>query len=192
MHAFASVVARCPSGTATASGDKLPNVAAPCNPRLMSPRFQARVFYMKVALFAAPAAAGLLLAGCATIVSGSSQDVAVQTTPVSGATCVLSNLEGSWEVVTPAVAHVQRGLEALQVKCTMPGYDEAWTNMASHWNDWTLANVANFGVGFGVDSYTGAIDAYPRSVQLTMHSAATIPPSTPEAAPSASETIPPN
>ncbi len=147
---------------------------------------------MRVAAFAAPAAAGLLLAGCATIMSGSSQDVAVQTQPVSGASCVLSNLEGSWQVVTPAVAHVQRGLEALQVKCTMPGYDEAWTNIDSHWNDWTLANVTNFGVGFGVDSYTGAIDAYPHSVQLTMHPVATASMQAPESTPAAPATSPPN
>jgi hypothetical protein len=117
------------------------------------------------------AAAGLALAGCATIVTGSSQDVAVETRPVSGATCELSNLEGSWQVVTPAVAHVQRGLEALQVKCTMPGYEEAWTNLPSHWNDWTFANVANAGIGFGVDTYTGATDAYPHSVQMTLQPA---------------------
>ena len=123
---------------------------------------------MKLAGFATLAVTALLLLGCATIVSGSSQDVAVQTQPVSGATCTLSNLEGNWQVVTPAVAHVQRGLEALQVKCNMAGYEEAWTNLNSHWDDWTFLNVANAGVGFGVDTYTGAMDAYPHSVQLTL------------------------
>ncbi|HEX4158934.1 MAG TPA: hypothetical protein VHY79_10695 [Rhizomicrobium sp.] len=137
------------------------------------------------------AAAGLALAGCATMVAGGgSQDVAVETQPVSGATCELSNLEGDWQVVTPAVAHVQRGLEALQVKCTKPGYEEAWTNMASHWDAWTFANVANAGVGFGVDTYTGAIDEYPHSVQLTMQPVTPAPPQAP-APPPQSATIPP-
>jgi hypothetical protein len=147
---------------------------------------------MKVAGFAAIAVAGILLAGCATIVSGSSQDVAVQTQPVSGATCVLSNLEGSWQVVTPAVAHVQRGLEALQVKCNLPGYEEAWTNLDSHWDDWTFLNVANAGVGFGVDTYTGAMDAYPRAVQLTMQPAPAPSAPAPASAPSVPPTSPLN
>ena len=147
---------------------------------------------MKFAAFAAPTLAGLLLAGCATIMSGGgSQDVAVQTQPVSGATCVLSNLKGDWQVVTPGVAHVERGLEALQVKCTMPGYDEAWTNVPSHWNEWIFANVANAGVGYGVDTYTGAIDAYPHSVQLTMRPA-TPAASVPQSTSSAPATSPAN
>ena len=70
---------------------------------------------MRIANCAVIAALGFSVAGCATIVTGSSEDIAVQTAPVSGATCVLSNLEGSWKVATPAVAHVQRGLEDLQV-----------------------------------------------------------------------------
>jgi hypothetical protein len=147
---------------------------------------------MRIASCAVIAALGFSVAGCATIVTGSSEDIAVQTTPVSGATCVLSNLEGSWQVVTPAVAHVQRGLEDLQVTCTMPGYEEAWRNIASRWNDWTLANVANFGVGFGVDSYTGAIDAYPHSVQLTIHPAPIASTQTPESATPEPATTPPN
>jgi hypothetical protein len=135
------------------------------------------------------AAAGLTLAGCATIVTGGgSQDVAVETQPVSGATCELSNLEGSWQVVTPAVAHVQRGLEALQVKCTKPGYEEAWTNMASHWDVWTFANVANAGIGFAVDTYTGAMDAYPGSVRLTMQPVMTASTPTPESTPAPTTT----
>lgn len=123
---------------------------------------------MKATILATVTAAGLVLAGCATIVSGSSEDIAVLTPPVSGATCVLSNGQGSWTVVTPTVAHVQRDLGDLQVKCTKAGYQVAWTNLPSNWNGWALANIANLGVGMGVDSYTGAIDEYPHSVQLTM------------------------
>jgi hypothetical protein len=123
---------------------------------------------MKILDVAAVAAVGLGLAGCATMVTGSSEDIAVLTPPVSGASCVLSNEEGTWTVVTPTVAHVGRGIEDLQVKCTKPGYEEAWKNVPSHWDELTFANVANLGVGFGVDAYTGAIDEYPHSVQLPM------------------------
>lgn len=127
---------------------------------------------MKIVGVAAVTVAGLALAGCASIVSGSSEDIAVLTPPVAGATCELSNEEGSWTVVSPTVAHVQRGMGDLQVKCSKPGYQEAWTNLPSDWNGWTFANIANLGVGVGVDTYTGAIDEYPHSVQLPMQPAA--------------------
>jgi hypothetical protein len=143
-------------------------------------------------------AAGLLgLTGCASIVNGGSEDIAVLTPPVSGATCVLSNQEGSWSVVTPTVAHVERGHENLTVKCDKPGYQEAWTSLESHTSAMTYANVANLGVGFAVDSYTGAIDGYSHSVQLPMQPVATVsaePPATtpPAATPPAAPTPPAN
>jgi hypothetical protein len=136
---------------------------------------------MKIANVVAMAGAGFALAGCATMLTGGSEDIAVLTPPVSGASCVLSNEEGSWTVVTPTVAHVQRGIEDLQVKCTKPGYQEAWKNLASHWDGLTWGNVANLGVGFGVDAYTGAIHEYPHSVQLPMQSATGAPASAPSA-----------
>jgi hypothetical protein len=135
---------------------------------------------MKIVVCAV-AAVALSLAGCATIVTGSSQDVAVLT-PVSGANCQLSNQEGNWTVVTPTAAHVQRGHDDLLIKCTKPGYEEAWTTVPSHLELWTLANIANLDVGVGVDSYTGAIDAYSGSVELPMESGATVPLQAPDRA----------
>ncbi|HTT84578.1 MAG TPA: hypothetical protein VMF67_13950 [Rhizomicrobium sp.] len=135
-------------------------------------------------LTCAVVAGALGLGSCATMVSGSSEDIAVLTPPESGASCVLSNNEGSWAVVTPTVAHVQRGNDDMLVKCNKPGFQEAWTRLASHTNPMTFANVANLGIGFGVDSYTGAIDGYPHSVQLPMQPAATASLQAPESAPS--------
>jgi hypothetical protein len=122
------------------------------------------------------------------MVNGGSEDIAVLTPPVSGATCVLSNQEGSWSVVTPTVAHVQRGHEDLMVKCNKDGYQEAWKTLPSHTDMMTLANIANFGIGFGIDSYTGAIDGYPHSVQLPMLPAATASAATPASTSSATPT----
>lgn len=111
----------------------------------------------------------LSLTGCATIFTGSSQSIDVATTP--GATCELSNLEGDWTVVTPATVQVQRGHDGLLVKCTKPGYEVAWTTVPSHLELWTLANILNADVGTGVDTYTGAIDSYPHTVELPMKAA---------------------
>jgi hypothetical protein len=171
--------------------DKILNVAVRCRPRLTSRRYSAKVFSMKVLAFAAAMAAGLVLSGCATMVTGSSEDIAVLTPPVAGASCELSNLEGNWTVVTPTVAHVQRGHDDLTVKCSKPGYQEAWTRLPSDTDPMTFANFANLGVGFAVDSYTGAIDGYPHSVQLPMQPVATASAQTPQGALSAPATPPP-
>jgi hypothetical protein len=61
---------------------------------------------MKIASFAALAAAAFAVSGCATIIEGSSQSIAVATPPTTGATCVLSNDLGSWTVTSPGVANV--------------------------------------------------------------------------------------
>ena len=136
---------------------------------------------MRIAYRAVIAALGLWLAGCATMVTGSSEDIAVLTPPVSGANCVLSNAEGSWTVVTPTVAHVQRGHDDMQVKCSKPGYQDAQATLPSHFEDWTIGDVATVGVGVAVDAYTGAIDQYPHSVQIPMQPVPTA--QAPEAAP---------
>lgn len=145
---------------------------------------------MKIASRAVIAALGLSLAGCATMVTGSSEDIAVLTPPVAGASCVLSNAEGSWTVVTPTVAHVQRGHDDMQVKCTKPGYQEAQATIPSNFEDWTIGNVATVGIGVAVDAYTGAIDQYPHSIQIPMQPA----PATqaPDAAPSTPSATPSN
>ena len=132
---------------------------------------------MKIAICAVIGVA-FSLAGCATILTGNSQSIDVVTTP--GATCELSNLEGDWTVVTPAAAHVERGHDALLVKCTKPGFQLAWTTVPSHLELWTLANILNADVGTGVDTYTGAIDSYPHTVELPMKSAAMVSTQTPE------------
>lgn len=140
---------------------------------------------MKIVGIAAVAGAGFVLAGCATMVAGNSEDIAVLTPPVSGATCVLSNEEGSSIVVTPTVAHVQRGHEDLLVKCTKPGYEEAHATIPSHLTGWTIGNIATLGIGVGVDAYTGAIDEYPHSIQLPMQPVQGASAETPESAPAA-------
>jgi hypothetical protein len=144
---------------------------------------------MKFPAFAAIAAAGLALSGCATMVTGSSEDIAVLTPPVSGATCVLSNAAGSWTVVTPTVAHVQRSKTDMRITCTKPGYRDADAALPSHLEGLTIGNVATLGLGVGVDAYTGAINQYPHSIQIPMQPSTTAA-QAPEPAPSTPGTTP--
>lgn len=123
---------------------------------------------MSLEKFIAVGVAGIALAGCATMVTGSSEDMAILTPPVS-ATCVLSNPEGSWTVVTPTVAHVTRSVEPLLIRCTKGGYQIARASIPSSVAGWTMGDVVAGGpIGAAVDASTGAINQYPHSFQLPM------------------------
>lgn len=109
------------------------------------------------------------LSGCASIVKGSSQSVAISTPPVSGADCVLSSKEGNWTVVSPGVVHVQKSKEDIQIRCTKVGYQDAVSNIPSNFQGWTVGNILLGGViGLGVDAATGAINEYPNAFQVPM------------------------
>ena len=123
---------------------------------------------MKIRTLAGLAAAGTALAGCATMVTGSSEDIAVLTPPVS-ATCVLSNAQGSWTVVTPTVAHVARSMDDMRIHCSKPGYREASATIPSGVAGWTMGDVIAGGpIGAVVDASTGAINQYPHSFEVSM------------------------
>lgn len=119
-------------------------------------------------MFAGTAWAAVGLAGCATMVTGSSEDIAVLTPPVS-ATCVLSNAQGSWTVVTPTVAHVARSMDDMRIRCTKPGYREAGATIQAGIAGWTMGDVLAGGpIGAAVDASTGAINQYPHSFEVPM------------------------
>lgn len=123
---------------------------------------------MKIRACAALAASAFALAGCATMVSGSSEDIAVLTPPVS-ATCVLSNPQGSWTVVTPTVAHVARSMDDMRIRCSKTGYREATATIPAGIAGWTMGDVIAGGpIGAAVDASTGAINQYPHSFEVPM------------------------
>ena len=130
---------------------------------------------------------GVALSGCATVVKGSTEQVAVSTSPVSGATCELSSSEGKWTVTTPGTANVGLTKHDLQVQCDKDGYQQAKTTVPSGFQVWTVGNVLIGGlIGFAIDAGTGAVNEYPHSIDvpLTPTAAAEAPAAAP--APSAS------
>jgi len=124
---------------------------------------------MKTSTFAAVAALGIALSGCATVVKGTSQSIAVTIPPVEGANCTLSSPQGNWAVVSPGVAKVERSKEDVQIRCDKPGYQEAVSTIPSNFEGWTVGNLLLGGViGLGVDAATGAINQYPHTFQVPM------------------------
>lgn len=112
----------------------------------------------------------LALPGCASIIRGTSQSIAITSPPANGAECTLTSAQGSWSVITPGVVAVERSKEDIQARCVKAGYDDGVAMIPSNFEGWTVGNLVFGGlVGVGVDAATGAINQYPKSFQIPMH-----------------------
>lgn len=114
-----------------------------------------------------------LLAGCASIVSGSSQSLTVNTKlndqDVSGAKCWLKNNKGSWALTSPGSAVVNRSFEDLSVRCEKDGVEPGVATFKSSTKAMAFGNILFGGIiGAGVDMSTGAAYDYPNVLTVEM------------------------
>lgn len=111
-----------------------------------------------------------LLSGCASIVDGTSQNVTLQTPPVTGANCSLKNNKGTWHVFsTPGTIKVHRSYSALHVTCRKPGYKKAKKRFQSTTKGMMAGNIVFGGfIGGGVDAADGAAYDYPNNLTVRM------------------------
>jgi hypothetical protein len=113
------------------------------------------------------------LTGCASIVSGTSQVVSVETVhssgSVAGATCKLENDKGVYYVTTPGTVTVHRAYGDMNVKCEKPGFDTGLATVKSSTKGMMAGNILFGGViGAGVDAASGAAYDYPALFQVMM------------------------
>ena len=111
-----------------------------------------------------------VLPGCATIVDGSSQWVAISTDP-EGADCTVErNGMPLGEVnPTPGNIHIGKSKHDLSVVCTRGGYQSATVAHASKFQAMTFGNILFGGlVGVIVDAATGADFEYPTYVRVDL------------------------
>ena len=126
------------------------------------------------------------LAGCATIVQGTTESVSVTTTPEEGAQCTLKNSEGTWYVTSPGSTTVHKTKHDLTVSCKKDGFPGGETLAMSHFGGTTAGNVIAGGViGLGIDAASGANFYYdsPITVDLTKPDLAMGHPDSDKAAP---------
>lgn len=128
------------------------------------------------------------LTGCASIVSGTSQVVSVETLHssgnVAGATCKLENDKGVYYVTTPGTVTVHRAYGDMSVKCEKPGFDAGLATVKSSTKAMMAGNIVFGGfIGAGVDAASGAAYDYPALFQVLMGQQQTI--QTPAPAPKA-------
>jgi hypothetical protein len=137
----------------------------------------------------------LAMGACASITEGTTQTVAVTTTPKAGAKCQLQNEKGNWTVPsTPGSTLVVKADGPLSITCTHPDGDTGSATVKSSTSLGTFGNVLIGGVvGVAVDLNSGAAYIYPPSVTVALNSSATgsAVSDTPAPAPTADAAAPP-
>ena len=111
-----------------------------------------------------------VLGGCATIVKGTTQQVAIKTPGVEGAQCTLtSGAIGTKVVTTPATIVLDKSQDSVAVTCRKQCYQDGVGIIASNTEGMTAGNILVGGVvGLGVDAATGAMNKYNADNQITM------------------------
>lgn len=115
------------------------------------------------------ACSALGLAGCASILTGDSEDIYVTTGKDTGAKCTLSNNRGSWTVPsTPGTVNIKRSMSNLVVNCDkgkLHGNRSIGTSIKSA----AAGNLIIGGpIGAGIDAGTGAAFDYPEHIEVFM------------------------
>ncbi|QOY95143.1 hypothetical protein IM543_04420 [Massilia sp. UMI-21] len=126
------------------------------------------------------------LTGCASIVSGTSQIVSVETHQpsgkVDGASCKLENEKGVYYVTTPGTVTVRRAYGDMTVRCEKPGMEAGIASIKSSTKGMAFGNVIFGGViGAGVDVASGAAYDYPNLFQVMMGQTTNIGPAAAQA-----------
>jgi hypothetical protein len=126
--------------------------------------------YVKICNAAAIAAACALVAGCASIVDGSTQQVTVGSSP-DGAACIVSNEVGRWPVVAPGTVTVQKSQSVLTVRCSKDGWKDGVSYAAPRMSSMAAVGAMMPYVGLidaAVDASSGAAMKYPDTVLVIL------------------------
>jgi len=112
----------------------------------------------------------IVIAGCATIVKGTTQMVAIDTPGAPGASCELSSPGiGSRSVVTPATIELDKSQHNIAVTCRKACFQDGVAMIPSYTEGMAAGNVIAGGViGLGVDAATGAMNKYADRTSITM------------------------
>lgn len=120
------------------------------------------------------AVGSLVLAGCASITGGTSQNITVITSP-SEATCDFVRQGQSIGSIpsTPGSLHVRRSKHDILINCTKDGYEQATFHNNSGLSSAVGANIAvdvllTAGLSSIIDSANGADNEYQEVVNITL------------------------
>jgi len=132
----------------------------------------------------------LFVSGCASVMSGTDQDIAVHTNP-EGAECVLTR-EGQLlrKVETPQTVRVSKLKHDIYVTCNKDGFHESTAHVNSGIQGSVFGNILlGGGIGWAVDSARGADNKYADVVTVTMVPMAQAAPETVKVDPNGKVTV---
>ena len=110
--------------------------------------------------------AALLLWGCATIMTGTSQGLRIDTPHVTGASCELTDKKGTKYYLqkTPGSVTVRKGDGPMTIVCKKEGYHATTIILKEGFHGATLGNILLGGpVGIIIDAVSGAAQKYPKT-----------------------------
>lgn len=116
-----------------------------------------------------------LVTGCATIFSGTSQNVNIQAVSsesnetLAGVICTIRDGSGMIYAIpsNPGSVSIKKGQGALMPECRKKGYKQISYGVGDSFNAITFVNVL-FWPGFIVDAATGSMNKYPSHVTVMM------------------------
>jgi len=111
-----------------------------------------------------------LLNACASVTSGTTQTVSVQSSPYDGAECQLTNEKGSWSIAkTPANTSIARAYGDLVIACHHSNGAKGSTAVSSSTVGSAFGNILLGGIiGAAVDMSSGAAYEYPSTVNVLL------------------------
>lgn len=123
---------------------------------------------MKIQTVAAMAALGALLSACGTITQGTSQDITITSTPPGGHCDLTRKGEHVASLDrTPGTVKVDKTKNDILLTCQLAGYQDATANLESGYGAGTFGNILlGGGIGWAVDSATGADNKYPSTANV--------------------------
>lgn len=112
----------------------------------------------------------VLIIGCATIISGTKQDISVNSTPASASVTVKTvGGVGVFTGTTPATCKLERKREYI-VYVRLDGFQEQQIQVSHSFNAWVVGNLVCGGVlGLVIDAVTGAMwNLEPQTIHMEM------------------------
>lgn len=115
------------------------------------------------------AGACLLVPGCASVIDGTSQQIALESNP-PGAQCLLNrNGVVIGNITTPGAVLVKKTKHDIEVSCTKDGYQTSTSRLKSEIQGATWGNIIlGGGIGWAIDSASGADNKYQDHVTVTL------------------------
>jgi hypothetical protein len=127
-------------------------------------------YNMKIGIVLAIAAVGASVSACSSVIEGTSQEIAINTNP-SGADCALKRQDLVIARVnpTPGAATIKKTKYDITIVCNKEGYQEGTYLNHSGAAGATFGNIIlGGGIGWAVDSASGADNKYDSPVNLTL------------------------